>query len=228
MQLSSTGAEVRPQRILLVDDHPIVLFGITLLLSDSAYFTVCGEASDAASLDDQLDAIRPDIVVLDMLLGDHDGVALIPDIIARHPGIRVIVYSCQHEELAGQRAIRAGASGYVSKIGGLSQLLNALVAVASGNRYFSDAALGGRRRDNSPTEARLIDSLSERELQVLRLTGQGLTLQQIAQELTVSIKTVGTYRERLKVKLGVDRVQELAWVAQDLREQQAASLIRPI
>lgn len=206
------------RRILIVDDHPIVRFGLDLLLRDDPDFAICGEAGRADEVLPRYEALRPDIVILDLLLGGRDGIELIRDLLNRDPQARIIVYSCQDERQAGERARRAGASGYVAKGGGLPTIRDALDAVAKGSLYFAGTRIADHHMSARARQQRAIDSLSHREAQVLRLTGRGAPLQQIAQELGLSAKTIGTYRERLKIKLGVDRVQDLLWLAQDFSE----------
>lgn len=204
------------KRVLVVDDHPIVVYGLKLLLHDSKHVTICGEASDAVSACQKVDDLKPDIVILDLILGGYDGIELIRDLLKRRPDLLIIVYSCQYERIAGPRALRAGARGYLSKIGGLRQVEAAIEAVLRGDLFFEGSSRFDAASAPLFNERRSVDSLSDREMQVLQLTGQGLSLQRIAQELSLSTKTVGTYRERLKIKLGVDRVQELVLLSQDL------------
>jgi len=210
------GDVMDPIKVLVVDDHPIVRLGIRIVLEDDPLFVVCGEADTVSGAYEKIGELDPAIVILDLLLGPSDGINFIRSITELNPAMRVIVYSCQHEDMAGLRARRAGAHGYVSKIDGLPQIAKALAAVSQGGLFFYGARQKNEEFLHRHDEQRMLRALSNREMQVLQLTGQGLSLQDIARELSLSTKTVGTYRERLKIKLGVDRVQELIWLSQDL------------
>lgn len=206
-------------RILVVDDHPIVILGLKILLEDNKTYKICGEADSISETYEKINSLDPSIIILDLLLGPADGVNIIHEILRIKSNAKIIIYSCHHEHLVGSRAMRAGAHGYVSKVDGLPQIEKALEAVHSGQLFFQGAVR--QDRDFLPPDdaRRALPALSGREIQVLRLTGQGLSLQRIAKELGLSTKTIGTYRERLKIKLGVDRVQELLWLSQDLLAQ---------
>lgn len=180
-------------------------------------FAVCGEASSVAEGRQLAEELRPDFVVLDLLLGGRDGMELISDILAAHPAAYILIYSSQDELRYARRALQAGARGYVSKTASLPDVLVALEALARGELHVSAAVqralVQEAARGNAATNA--LDNLSNRELQVFRLLGSGLATQAVAAELHLSAKTVGTYRERLKDKLGLENARELERCAEN-------------
>jgi DNA-binding NarL/FixJ family response regulator len=196
--------------VLLVDDHPVMRAGLALMLSDSAELSLVAEAGRPAEACELAAKHSPDLIVLDLMLGGRDGVPLVGELLALHPAARILVYSSLDENIYARRALRAGAFGYLMKTENLESVCEALRAIVKGRRVMSPAireslvaeSLGGAQ----PT----LERLSDRELQVLRLVGAGLTLGEIAKELNLSVKTVGGYRERLKAKVGVDTARELA------------------
>jgi DNA-binding NarL/FixJ family response regulator len=208
----SEPARVLPARVLIVDDHAIVRFGLTQVLEPDPRFMVCGEAASAYEAKRQAEAALPDLVILDHVLGSRDGLGLLQEICALNAGLRVLVFSAQPEMVYAPRAFQAGASGYLMKDAGVEKVPEALAVLLLGERYASDAvqramfqnAAAGRVAGPGP-----LGALSDRELQVLRLLGSGLGTAEIAAQLSLSMKTVGTYRERLKVKLGADNAQQL-------------------
>lgn len=196
--------------MLLVDDHPVVRSGVALLLETVPGFSLGGEAGTAAEARAAVKARPPDLVVLDLMLGGRDGLELLDELRLLCPAARFLVYTMQPERIYARRALRAGAQGYLMKSTGLPAVRDALAALARGERYVSPAmaqvlieeSLGGARAT--------VDELSDRELQVLGLLAAGRELGEIATQLSLSVKTVGTYRERLKSKLGVETARELA------------------
>jgi DNA-binding NarL/FixJ family response regulator len=196
--------------ILLVDDHPIVRTGIRLFLENSPAFAVCGEANDGSSALQQAKALRPDLIVLDLLLHETDGFTLIEKIKALHPEGAVLVYSVLDEMIYAQRCLQAGAQGYIMK--------TALETLMRNNYYVSTAVqrsvLAGIARQKNVGARNPIDSLSNRELEVFRLLGTGAGTAQIASKLNLSAKTVGSFRERLKNKLNLHSARELERVAE--------------
>ncbi|KQN93595.1 hypothetical protein ASE95_01230 [Sphingomonas sp. Leaf231] len=211
-------------RLLIVDDHPIVLTGLALLLDGDPRFAIAGSTTSTAGALMLAEQVQPDLIVTDLMLGDGDGIALIEDLRTMLPEARIIVYSSSDELVWGPRAIRAGAHGYVAKSDPLEMVAVALDRVVAGAVHVGEAvqqALLGeviRQRDRHSD----IDGLSARELQVLRLIGSGATLQSLAQQLQISVKTVGTYRERLKIKLGLDSARMLERYAADHADGRAA------
>lgn len=214
---ASLGVDMSLFRLLIVDDHPIVLAGLKLLLQGNDRFDVSGEANSARTARIEAERVQPDIIVTDLIMGDGDGIALIEDLRAILPAARIIVYSSRDETVWGPLVIYAGAHGYVAKSEPLETVAVALDRVVAGAIHLSEPVqqllIGDlARRCDRRTD---IGALSGRELQVLRLIGSGATLQSLAKELGLSVKTVGTYRERLKVKLGLDSVRMLERYAAD-------------
>jgi DNA-binding NarL/FixJ family response regulator len=205
-----------PPRVLLIDDHPVVRSGLALLLESSRDFVVAGEAGTVAEARTAVSELRPDLIVLDLMLGGRDCLDLVAELRDLHPAGRILAYTMQAEALYARRVLRAGAHGYLMKSAGLPVVREALGALARGERYVSaalaqaliDEGLGGPRAT--------VDELSDRELQVLRLLAGGHELGEIASALNLSVKTIGTYRERLKSKLGVDTARELEAAARNL------------
>lgn len=208
-----------PPRVLIVDDHPIVLYGLRFVLGHNGRFAVCGEAADANAARAFTRDLHPDYIILDLVLGGRDGIDLVRDLVTLAPHVRILIYSSQNEWRYARRVLAAGAKGYVAKSEGLDVVAGALDVLARGEDFVGD----GLRRQllddfilstaNEPGSAML--DLSARELQVLTMIGQGHGLGEIATALDLSVKTIGTYRERLKVKLGVERVSDLAFVARE-------------
>jgi DNA-binding NarL/FixJ family response regulator len=209
-------APARP--VLLVDDHPVMRMGLRMLLEPEPGFAVCGEAADGATARRLAETLRPDFVVLDLLLGGRDGLELVSDIAAAHPGAQILVYSGQSELRYARRVLQAGARGYVCKTAGLPEVLTALEALARGELYVSAAVQRALVEDlarGTAAAGNPLDRLSNRELQVFRLLGAGLDTAAVAGELHLSAKTVGTYRERLKEKLGFANARELERCAEE-------------
>ncbi len=193
-------------RILIVDDHPAVREALTIRCSREPDLEVCGEAADVTEALQVLDATNPDVAVIDIALKNGDGIDLIKRIKARNDSVRMLVWSMYSESLCAERALRAGALGYINKEQATDQIIEAIRRVLDGKVYLSETLSesllhrsvgeGGQHVYRSP-----LDTLSDRELEVLRLTGQGLKTQEIAAQLHLSIKTVETYRDRIRAKL---------------------------
>ncbi|WP_028056587.1 response regulator transcription factor [Sphingomonas phyllosphaerae] len=204
-------------RLLIVDDHPIVLTGLTLLFEGDARYAIVGAATSVATALALAEQVAPDVIITDLTLGDGNGIAMIEDLRTLLPDARIIVYSSSDELAWGPRAIRAGAHGYVAKAEPLETVAHALDRVVAGAVHVAEAVQQALLADVVHQRDRRsdIDGLSARELQVLRLIGSGATLQSLAQQLQISVKTVGTYRERLKIKLGLDSARMLERYAAD-------------
>ena len=198
--------------VLLVDDHPVVSFGLRLALEASGLFTVAGEAASAVAARAAAERLQPALIVLDLVLGGRDGLELLEDLRAIQPAARVLVYTSQPEAAGAARALRAGASGYLMKTAGPADVVAALQRIAGGEFVVSAAVqqqLLARTAGARDAGADELADLSTRELQVFRLLGMGKSTGEIAAELSLSVKTIGTYRERLKDKLGCHSAREL-------------------
>lgn len=209
-------------KILIVDDHALVREGLALRLSAQADLKVCGEAATEEEGFQQFQEVNPDLVLLDISLKSGNGIDLLKRIRARKSDARILVISGFQESLYAERALRAGALGYLSKQESNDKVLEAIRAVMAGNRYCSPEisqrlvshALG-TADDKSP-----IDSLTDRELEVFRLIGQGLATGEIATHLFLSTHTIDSHRENLKRKLNLKTAGELTrtaveWVLQN-------------
>jgi DNA-binding NarL/FixJ family response regulator len=200
-------------RVLLVDDHPIVREGLAANLVGVADLMLCGDATDVADAIAQVEKTQPDVAIIDLGLKTGHGLELIKRLRAHYPKVRLLVWSVYPEELYAERALRAGALGYINKVRATQCLLDALRAVLAGRVYLSEdiseKLLGRLVGGNKATERAPMDSLSDRELEAFSLMGHGLTTPQIAEKMHISPKTVDTYRARIKHKLSLGSVTEL-------------------
>lgn len=209
-------------KVLIVDDHPVVLTGLTLILSDDPLYEICGRAASPAEACILAEREQPDIIISDLAMAGEEGTMLVEDLLAIAPTARILIYSSQEESQWAPRVIRSGARGFISKAEPLDTVALGLNAIIAGELYLSALAqrlLVTDFAQSRPSEPR---ALSIRERQVLRLLAEGEPLQSLAQQLGLSVKTVGTYRERLKVKLGLDSVRKLERFAADYVAGRAA------
>ena len=210
--MSNEGSR-RPARIMVVDDHPIVRQGLTQLISSEQGLEVCAEASDAAEALKLLAETRPDLIIVDISLNSGNGIELIKQIKVRDENVRMLVSSMHDESLFAERALRAGAMGYINKAETTDKVFDAIRQVLAGKIYLSarmtDRMLCRAIGSEEHLSGSPIDSLSDRELEVFELIGQGLTTRQIAAKLHLSPKTVETYRENIKSKLNLNNATEL-------------------
>jgi DNA-binding NarL/FixJ family response regulator len=211
-------------RILIVDDHAIVRRGLAALLAEEPDLEICGEAADTAEALRQLALHGPDLVLVDITLKDGNGIDLIRQMRARDECTRMVVLSMHDESLFAERALRAGALGYVHKQEPAEKILDAIREVLGGGIYLSTSMTERVLRRTLTTGGRPValpaEALSDRELQVFELIGQGLTTRDIAGKLHLSIKTVETYREHIKAKLHLKNGAELGrhaaqWVVEN-------------
>jgi DNA-binding NarL/FixJ family response regulator len=198
-------------KILIVDDHPLVRAGLAQLISDCPDLEVCAEAADMAEALKQIDSTNPDLAIIDLSLAGGSGLDLIEHIKSRNRNILMLVASMHDEMLYAERVLAAGARGYINKQEAQESIIRAIRQVLSGKVYLSEAMtermLSGMV-DAGP-EKRDIDSLSNRELQVFELIGQGVPSGQIASQLNLSIKTIETHQAHIKRKLGLGSAHEL-------------------
>lgn len=212
----------RPVRIVVVDDHPIVRRGLIDVFNEAPGLTVIGEAGASAAALALFDAHPCDVAVIDLSLGAESGLDLTVAALARHPQLRVLMLSEYDEQLYAERALKAGALGYIMKDRAANDLISAVRRVASGRPYVSAAtaerilaSLGGHRRGLASSP---LDRLSDRERHVFTLLGQGLTTREIAATLGLSVKTIESHYAHLKEKLGARNGRDLmrlavAWTA---------------
>jgi len=208
-------------RILLVDDHPLVRERLSEIINDEPDLTVCGEAEDRPQAIKTIQATRPDIAIIDLTLKNSDGLELIKDIRSRWPGLRMLVVSMHDESLYAERVIRAGAMGYITKQDATRNILAAIRRILAGNIYVNERiATRIIQRLTVPVATQSLtpgDLLAPRELQVFELTGKGLDTRQVAGRLRLGVKTVETYRRRIREKLQLTDPNQLlqeaiAWV----------------
>jgi DNA-binding NarL/FixJ family response regulator len=195
------------KRILLVDDHAVVRFGIAQLINREPDLAVCGEEENAAHALSAIERLNPDLVIADISLKESSGLELMRNIKARFPRLPVLVVSAHDENVYAEIAFRAGALGYVMKQSALEQIPAAIRRVLAGQLYVSEALaarmLQQRIRGDVPPQHSPVDALSDREFEVFQLIGQWKKTKEIAAELHLSVKTVEYYREQIKKKLNL-------------------------
>jgi DNA-binding NarL/FixJ family response regulator len=204
------------RRVLVVDDHPIVRQGLALLINREPDLTVCGEAEEAHAALDQIAALHPDILVVDISLNGPDGIELMKMIRARHATLPVLVLSMHDELTYAERALRAGANGYIMKQEATERVLTALRRILKGEVYLSDRAAGRVLQQyvrGVTAQQSSVADLSDRELEVFRMIGAGNGTRQIAEALHLSVKTVETHQAHIKEKLFLRTARELVQYA---------------
>jgi DNA-binding NarL/FixJ family response regulator len=201
------------KRIFIVDDHPIVRDGLITIIHHEKDFEVCGEADEALEAFKAISELKPDVVVVDISLKNSDGIELTKSIKARYPRLPVIVLSIHDESVYAERALRAGAQAYLMKEVVSENIVTAIRTVLSGEIYVSNTMGKKLLRKLAAGKADAVsapmDSLSDRELEIFRLIGQGYKPSKIAQSMHLSVKTVETYRARIKEKLNLANADEL-------------------
>ena len=207
------SARIAKKRIFLLDDHPIVRQGLSQLINEQADLSVCGAAPDAASALDVIGELSPDLLILDISLDGPDGLDFLKRLRLRDNAPPVLVLSMHDESLYAERALRAGAKGYMMKQVATESLLAAIRKILGGGIYVSDgmaARMLNRlaKGDSQAAHSPLAD-LSDRELEVFRLIGEGQGTREIAELLHVSVKTVESYQAHLKEKLCLRNSREL-------------------
>jgi DNA-binding NarL/FixJ family response regulator len=199
-------------RILIVDDHPMMRDGLTMRISSQADMTVCGEAATEDDAIELVNQLKPDLVVVDISLKSGNGIELVKRIAILDSNIKMLVVSAFHESLYAERALRAGALGYLNKQDSNEKLIEAIRTLVQGERYVSaeitqrlvTQALGKRNVTQDP-----IEQLTDRELEIFKLIGAGVNTSAIAEQLFLSTHTVDTHRENIKRKLGAKTGAEL-------------------
>lgn len=203
----------KKRTVLIVDDHPIVRQGLAQLINQEKDLEVCGQAEDAYEAIQAIRQLQPDMVIVDIALKDTNGMELIKDLKVQHPSLPVLTLSMHDESVYGERALRAGARGYIMKQEATEKVVTAIRQVLAGEIYVSSGMAakmvskfvgGGTRTAGSPA-----DILSDRELEVFRMIGEGYGTREMAEKLHLSIKTVETYRAHIKDKLNLQDTNEL-------------------
>jgi DNA-binding NarL/FixJ family response regulator len=214
------------RRIMIVDDHPIMREGLVQLLAQEQDLVVCGQYEEASRAFDAIPALKPDVAIVDLSLKGSNGIELIKNIKANYPKMLVLVLSMYDESLYAERVLRAGAAGYVMKQEATEKVLSALRHVLTGGIYLSDKMsakfmhqlVGGK----ALTGGSLVERLSDRELEVFGLIGQGRGTRQIAEQLHLSVKTIESHRAHIKEKLNLKSATELVHRAIQMRSEQTA------
>jgi len=213
MKPSSSGTVARKSRVFIVDDHPLVREGLTNLINGQDDLIVCGEAKDSAQAINGVVKARPDVALIDISLENESGFELVKQLRSQFPQVALIILSMHDEGLYAERALRAGARGYVMKHETSKSVLASIRQVLGGGVYVSEKIVKRMAlRIASSREALArspIERLSDRELEIFRLLGQGRTPSQIAGDLNLSLKTVQAYCARAKEKFGVTSLSEL-------------------
>ena len=219
--MQSTAAKAAPSdnikknaiRVLIVDDHPLLRKGVGQLIDQEKDLTVVGEAEDAQKAITAIETTKPDVALIDITLNGSSGIELLKNIKARFPKIKMLVLSMHDESVYAHRALRAGASGYIMKQEGPEKVLTAMRKVLRGEVYLSEH-LGNRMlhtlvNGRAPSPTSPVEDLSDRELEVFNLIGQGHGTRPIAEKLHLSIKTIESHRAHIKEKLNLQNATEL-------------------
>jgi DNA-binding NarL/FixJ family response regulator len=197
-------------RILLVDDHAVLRSALRARMAAERDCAVVGEAASTEEAVAMTYALKPDVVLLDLLLPSRGGCATIPDLLRRSPASRILVMSSQAAPSSVRRALSAGASGFVSKCAGERELFGAIRQIAAGESYV-EPKLGARLVVD--TSASALEPLSERERDVMQLIALGYTNQEIAKQLFISARTVDSHRANIMLKVGLQSRAELVLCA---------------
>lgn len=223
MQRTRTS-EKSVKRVILVDDHPIMRHGLAQLIRAEEGLDVIGEAGNAREGLDVVGKLKPDLAVIDLTLPDKNGLELVKDIRAMHPATQCLVLSMHDETMYGERALRAGARGYVMKEEAADQLVTAIHKVLGGGLYVSET-LNARMLEQVTGAARSkatgVDSLTDRELEILTMIGKGVATKLIAGQLSISARTVEAHRAHIKEKLSMTDGAALVRYAVQWVESQA-------
>jgi DNA-binding NarL/FixJ family response regulator len=202
-------------RVLIVDDHPAVREALAMRIGRQSDLEVCGEAADLAEALRLVADTQPDVAVVDISLKTGCGIDLIKRIKDRNDSVRMLVWSTHSESLYAERALRAGALGYINKDQATDKIVEGIRQVLAGKVYLSDSMAQsmlqrtvGDGREKATRSS--IDALADRELEVFRLIGQGVKTAAIAERLHLSVKTIETYRDRIRQKLALSDGAELA------------------
>ncbi|HEX3820722.1 MAG TPA: response regulator transcription factor [Candidatus Sulfotelmatobacter sp.] len=225
--LRAQSPSATKKKILVVDDHPIVRQGLALLINRESDLMVCGEAQEATTAIHMLTMNRPDFLIVDISLNGPDGLDLLKSVRTSHPSLPVLILSMHDEGIYAERALRAGANGYIMKQEAAERVLVAIRRILGGEIYVSDNIANrmlkhyitgpGTLRSSS------IADLSDRELEVFRLIGEGHGTRQIAEALHLSVKTVESYQAHIKEKLSLRSARELVQHAIRWNMQEKAS-----
>jgi DNA-binding NarL/FixJ family response regulator len=209
---ASLGKSMK-KRLFLVEDHPVTREGFAQLINYQPDLEVCGQAGTAAKAITGIDVLRPDLVIVDLVLAESNGLELIKQLKSRYPPLPMLVLSTHDEALYAERVLRAGARGYVMKQAPTSQVMGAIRTVLNGELYLSEAMRSRLVHQHLTTQPAArqndLDTLSDRELEVFEFVGLGHTTRRIAAKLHLSVSTVETHRAHIKQKLKLGNAVEL-------------------
>ncbi len=217
MNPSPSRTVARKSRVFIVDDHPLVREGLTNLINGQDDLIVRGEAKDSAQAINGIAKARPDVALIDISLENESGLELVKQLKTQFPQVALIILSMHDEALYAERALRAGAQGYVMKHETSKSVLASIRRVLGGGVYVSERIVKRMAlrltSSRQPITSSPVERLSDRELEIFRLLGQGRTTSQIAGDLNLSLKTVQAYCARAKEKFGVASLTELLYAA---------------
>ena len=213
----------RTTRLLIVDDHPLVRSGIVSIIQMEEDLDVCGEAEDQATALDLVNQQKPDLVLVDLSLKNSNGLNLLKDITQNHPDVLTLAVSMHDEYTYAVRCLKAGAKGYIMKQEGTEKILEAIRCVLSGQTYLSptmtQATVEQLGAGKAASGSNPVDALSNRELELFQLTGQGKEISEIAQIMNISPRTVEVHRSHIKKKLGLRTSTDIFQMAYDWLRQ---------
>ena len=206
-----------PASIFIVDDHPLVRRGLNQLIAGEPDLSICGEAASVRETLNTIANCMPDLAIVDLSLPDGNGLKLIERLLARYPTLSILISSMHDENLFAERALSAGAKGYINKSATGDEVINAIQQILKGKVYTSQQVAEHLSEVNANTsqnpEQSPVQQLSNRELEIFEFIGSGLSTGDIAQKLSLSIKTVESHRANIKKKLGLGSAGELTRIA---------------
>jgi DNA-binding NarL/FixJ family response regulator len=201
------------KKIYIVDDHPLMRKGLVMTIEKEMGFEVCGQAESAEEALEEILKLKPDAAVIDISLPGMNGIELVKNTLHQMPELKILIVSRHDEELYAERALRAGAKGYLMKLEAAEVLVSAIKQILNGGIYLSEKigtklimklTSGHASKSDNP-----LDLLSDRELEVFELTGKGISTKEIGKKLHISVKTVESHRANIKQKLGLESANDL-------------------
>lgn len=208
---------VTKKKLLIVGDQPVMRWGIAQLIEQESDLAVCGEAEDAHGALEAIAHLKPDLAIVDISLKDGNSIELIKDMASRWPRLPVLVLSIHDELFYAERVLRGGARGYVTKTEPPGKIVEAIRRILEGNIYVSESIASKMLRTfvagKPGSHGFFVNRLSDRQLQIFELIGQGLVTREIAKRLHLSVKTIDSHRENIKEKLNLDSGQDLLRLA---------------
>lgn len=218
-------------RIFLVEDHPIFRLGLRDLIEQDGAFEICGESDNIGSAWNMITKDLPDMVIIDISLTGRSGLELTKQLKDEHPDLPTLILSMHEESVYAERALQVGARGYIMKHEAVNSIIDAINSVRAGKVFLSDKMTSEilvKMVGGTPKSALPLESLTNRELEVFELIGRGLSTREISDQLNLSAKTIGTYRERIKEKLKIRNSSELSqravqWVEQRVNRSNTES-----